>query len=41
MEVIADNDVPTDDAAYAGSGNFELKSGTLTLNGKGGTGRAA
>ena len=39
MEVIADNDVPTDDAAYAGSGNFELKSGTLTLNGKGGTGQ--
>lgn len=25
MEVIADNDVPTDDAAYAGSGNFDLK----------------
>lgn len=39
MEVIADKDVPVGDASYAESGNFELKSGTLALNGKGGTGQ--
>ena len=39
MEVFADNAVPVGDASYAESGNFELKSGTLALNGKGGTGQ--
>lgn len=41
MEVMANNDVSVDDEAYTESGNFELKSGTLTLDGTGSIGKGS
>lgn len=41
MAVMANNDISVDDEAYTESGNFELKSGTLSLSGLGGIGQGS